>query len=77
MLYPDDNLLINKHMTCPPKNQTGEHTCTGKTLLEALRRLGITRLSLFTSGNNQDLEDFLDPDNVHMQLWTSFADAAG
>jgi hypothetical protein len=38
----------------------------------ALQQLGIERISLFQSGGNQPISEFLDPENPEMQIWIQY-----
>lgn len=47
------------------------------TLLTAFKNLGITRMSLQSTGGNQPLKEFLDPRNPEMAIWISHTSAPG
>jgi len=51
---------------------TDQVTCRAKTLIKALKLLGIERLSLFKSGGNMPISEFLDPENREMQIWIQY-----
>lgn len=55
----------------------GATTCNAAIFVQALENLGCTRVSIFSSGGNQPLAEFLDVENPANAIWIKYSGAQG